>query len=99
MQGFLRIKGVMELTGLGRSTIYLMISQGRFPPQVKLSARCVGWYLKSLQIWISDRLREARASQSERGEVDGIRQTNACWQLQIAGGPCGGRELWKSLDG
>jgi transposase len=31
--------------------------------------------------------------------LERIRQTNACWQLQIAGGPCGGRELWKSLDG
>jgi predicted nucleic acid-binding protein len=38
--------------------------------------------------------REALSVMFER-----IRQTNACWQLQIAGGPCGGRELWKSLDG
>jgi len=38
-------------------------------------------------------------SNAQRNRLKGIRQTNACWQLQIAGGPCGGRELWKSLDG
>jgi hypothetical protein len=35
----------------------------------------------------------------EQPHLHSIRQTNACWQLQIASDPCGGRELWKSLDG
>lgn len=33
----------MRLTGLSRSTIYLRISEGLFPPPVSLGVRMVGW--------------------------------------------------------
>ena len=42
-QAILRLPQVMARTGLSRSTIYLRISQGKFPKQVKLGGRAVGW--------------------------------------------------------
>jgi predicted DNA-binding transcriptional regulator AlpA len=37
----LRLPAVCELTGLGRSMIYLLESEGRFPQRVKLTQRAV----------------------------------------------------------
>ena len=36
-----RIKTVMDVTGLGRSTIYLWVSEGKFPKPRKLGVRAV----------------------------------------------------------
>ena len=37
----MRLKEVIEKTGLSRSTIYNLISQGKFPKQIELGARSV----------------------------------------------------------
>lgn len=39
----LRLPRVKSYSGLGRSTIYLRISQGLWPKPVRLGARAVGW--------------------------------------------------------
>jgi prophage regulatory protein len=39
----LRLKAVITLTGLSRSTIYLRIAQGSFTKPLSLGARAVGW--------------------------------------------------------
>jgi len=39
----LRLPTVKDRTGLSRSTIYLRISQGKFPKPVSLGGRAVGW--------------------------------------------------------
>lgn len=51
----LKLPAVIETVGLGRSTIYRMMAEGKFPQSVKLGARAVGWkqsdideYLNSL---------------------------------------------------
>lgn len=52
----LRLKDVIEKTGLSRSTIYLQIAQGRFPKQIQLTgARSVGWHEESITQWIESR--------------------------------------------
>lgn len=48
----IRIKEVMELTGLARSTIYKFISNSQFPKSVALSDHCVGWVESEIQDWI-----------------------------------------------
>jgi len=50
-----RIKQVMDVTGLGRSTIYLWISEGKFPKQRKLGERAVGWISDEVFQWLSER--------------------------------------------
>ena len=39
----LRLPAVLRLTGLGRSTLYRLISEGAFPPPVKLAKRASAW--------------------------------------------------------
>jgi prophage regulatory protein len=51
----LRIDKVMDITGLGRSTIYLWVSQGKFPKQRRLGVRAVGWQSSSVFKWIAER--------------------------------------------
>jgi prophage regulatory protein len=41
MRRILRLPGVMEKTGLGRSSIYRMVKDGEFPKPVKLGPRLV----------------------------------------------------------
>ena len=42
----LRIKTVLQMTGLSRSTLYRKVQRGEFPKQIKLSERCAGWRSK-----------------------------------------------------
>lgn len=48
----IRIKDVMDRTGLARSTIYKYISEGKFPRPIKLGARAVAWVETEIDGWI-----------------------------------------------
>ena len=48
---FLRMPSVIRRTGLGRSTIYRLIAERKFPSPVKLSGRAVGWRRSDLDRW------------------------------------------------
>jgi len=48
---FLRIGGVMRLTGLGRSTIYRMMAEDAFPQPVRLTRRLIAWRRADLDQW------------------------------------------------
>lgn len=56
---FLRMKAVIELSGLSRSTIYSFIKDGKFPAQCKIGERAVGWRASEIFEWISTRARGA----------------------------------------
>ena len=51
----LRLPAVMELTGLGRSTIYRMMSEGDFPKPIKLGQRAIAWPADTIRDWITSR--------------------------------------------
>lgn len=51
----IRLPVVMRFTGLGRSTIYRLMAEDRFPKPVQLSTRAVGWRLSDLQDWSAAR--------------------------------------------
>lgn len=51
----LRLKQVQEITGLGRSTIYLYVSRGKFPKSRQLGERAVGWMSSEVFLWIASR--------------------------------------------
>ncbi|MGF6966756.1 prophage regulatory protein [Paraburkholderia sp. WC7.3g] len=55
----LRLPDVIQLTGLSRSTIYAAVSAQAFPRQVRLSARCVGWFEHDIQSWLLTRVQAA----------------------------------------
>jgi prophage regulatory protein len=67
-QRILRLREVCALTGLGRSFIYQLQADGRFPQRIKLGARAVGWLDEEVQRWLGDRIAESR----RRTPVPGI---------------------------
>lgn len=48
----LRLKPVLERTGLSRSTLYRKVSDGGFPRPVQISTRCVGWRESAINAWM-----------------------------------------------
>ena len=57
----LRLPEVKDRTGLSRSTVYLRISDGRFPTPVSLGGRAVGWLESEIEQWILDRIEASRS--------------------------------------
>lgn len=57
---FLRLGSVVRQTGLGRSTIYRLMAEQRFPRAVRLSGRAIGWRASDLQEWADSRLMTGR---------------------------------------
>ncbi len=49
MNRLMRLKEVEHVKGLKRSTIYKLISEGRFPIQVQLGARAAAWKSDEIQ--------------------------------------------------
>lgn len=50
----IRLKTVLDRTGLSRSTIYRKIAEGTFPSQVKISVHGAGWHETAINRWIAD---------------------------------------------
>lgn len=48
----LRLKTVLERTGLSRSTMYRKIQNGSFPRNVQISTRCTGWRESAVNEWM-----------------------------------------------
>lgn len=55
----LRLRHVMERTGLSRSTIYDLIKKEKFPRSIALTERCVGWVEDDVHDWVVQRLEAA----------------------------------------
>lgn len=65
MKRILRLAGVIEKTGLRQSTIYERMSEGRFPRQVKIGAKSVGWLEDEVDSWID----ECAAQRDDRASI------------------------------
>jgi len=57
-----RIEEVLRLTGLKRTMLYDLIAKEKFPRQVSLGARAVGWYEDEVEDWIRNRRAGVRES-------------------------------------
>jgi prophage regulatory protein len=57
----LRRKQVESRTGLSRSSIYKMISEGNFPKPIPLGAKAVAWVDYQVDHWIATKIERARA--------------------------------------
>lgn len=60
----LRIKAVMERTGLTRPTLYRKVAEGTFPRQIHISTNCIGWRESDVNEWLRNPMgyRVARGS-------------------------------------
>ena len=57
-----RLPNVIKKTGLSRSTIYTLISQGEFPKQIKLSTRTIGWLDSDIDAWLDARIASCKGA-------------------------------------
>lgn len=60
----IRLKTVLDRTGLSRSTLYRKIAEGTFPPQVKISVHGAGWHESAINDWIADPANYGRISRT-----------------------------------
>ena len=51
----IRVKEVLELTGLSRTTLWRQEKKCQFPARLPLSAGSVGWRLREVQKWIDEK--------------------------------------------
>ena len=59
---FWRMKKVMAITGLAKSTLYKMIAEGNFPAPVKLSERSSAFISTEVMGWLNSRVAERNES-------------------------------------
>jgi prophage regulatory protein len=52
----LRLPQVLDVTGLGKTKIYELQSQGSFPMRVQITAHSVGWIEEEVQAWLARRV-------------------------------------------
>lgn len=52
----IRRKEVQAKTGLGASSIYALMKQGKFPHPIHLSIRRVAWIESEVDLWIEERI-------------------------------------------
>ena len=50
----IRLRTVLDRTGLSRSTVYRKIAEGTFPSQVRISVHGAGWRESAINRWIAD---------------------------------------------
>lgn len=66
MQKILRLTAVKERTGLSRSGIYSMMTQGIFPRSISLSMRSVGWIEEEIDAWINQQIYKSRSKKEDK---------------------------------
>ena len=59
----LKLKDVVAITSLSRSTIYRLASSGEFPRPIKLACHASGWLREDVENWLG--VRKAVSSWSE----------------------------------
>ncbi|WP_158141328.1 helix-turn-helix transcriptional regulator [Vibrio furnissii] len=54
----IRLKEVLDMTGLSRAYMYKLMAEDKFPKSVSLGFRSVAWVESELQDWILERVAE-----------------------------------------
>jgi prophage regulatory protein len=63
-QKLLRLADVRDRVPYSRSTIYQLITQGKFPKPFSLGARAVAWLESDIDAWIAARIDEGDRSRA-----------------------------------
>ena len=50
----LRIRAVLQRTGLSRTTMYRKMQNGTFPKNIQISTRCAGWRESAVNEWMKN---------------------------------------------
>ena len=69
----LRRPEVQRRTGLGRTAIYVLMAEGKFPPPIRLTAKAVGWLEAEVAAWIAARVAERDAPKASHADAESVR--------------------------
>src|SRR6202043_2494307 len=58
----IKLARVVEMTGLGKTTIYELQKDGRFPMRVQLTSNSVRWVEEEVLAWLTQRTAEHRVA-------------------------------------
>lgn len=64
MTKILRLPKVKEATGLSRSAIYSLIQQKKFPSNIALAPRTVGWLESDITDWIESKVEKSKGQKN-----------------------------------
>ena len=56
---FIRLPQVVEMTGLGKTTIYRWINHGTFPKQIQIGGKSVVWNEREVIDWMNQQVATA----------------------------------------
>ena len=54
----IRLKEVLNRTGLSKSTLYQLMKDGAFPRSISIGNRAVSWNILEVEKWINSRIAE-----------------------------------------
>ncbi len=63
----LRLRHVIDRTGLSRSTIYELMATGRMPRPIAISDRATGWIEQEIEAFLQARIAAARLDAAPTG--------------------------------
>jgi prophage regulatory protein len=69
----IRLKTILDRTGLSRSTIYRKIAEGTFPAQIRISVNGAGWKESDVDRWIADPVGWRAANDNDEPGVEATR--------------------------
>ena len=66
MQALMRLKNVLSVTGLKRSSLYAQVAVGKFPRPIKIGPRSAAWIESEIDAWIGEQIKQTRAAGKEK---------------------------------
>lgn len=84
----LRLAQVLNVTGLGKTKIYELQSQGTFPMRVQITDHSVGWVEAEVQTWLAKRIALSASLRPEpTGRSSALRCSSSSRIPQAGAGP------------
>lgn len=58
MKKIIKLRTVIQVAELSRSTIYALIAKKKFPKQIKLADNSVAWLESEIAEWLDDKIKQ-----------------------------------------
>jgi prophage regulatory protein len=65
----IRLSETLRIVGVGKSTWYALMKQGKAPRCVQVTPRCVAWSEAACMAWVQDRLNEVGSAGQQTAQT------------------------------
>ena len=72
----IRLKEVMEITGLGRSSIYKFMIEKTFPQSISLGDRAVAWEVNEIDEWIMSKIENRNENEDKQTKSEKVNKVS-----------------------